>query len=146
MAPELSGASFPEGETHLREVPQVAVLHVFAKNFEWFFASDSMWHLLYFFPLPHQQGSFLPKSGMDSGSPEPKRFLNNPKPRPPSFDRWQAGMSPCLKQGDDSPNVFYNTFDPAYAKAFAACTLTVRSQVRSGPLKASRFQAAIWVK
>jgi hypothetical protein len=28
------------------------------KRFFW--KSASKWHLLYFFPLPHQQGSFLP--------------------------------------------------------------------------------------
>jgi len=53
----------------------VAVVQVFAICFERFLLSDSIWHLLYFFPLPHQQGSFRPRSGMGSGLLKPKIFL-----------------------------------------------------------------------
>jgi hypothetical protein len=36
------------------------VLQFMARAFEIFLSSASRWHFLYFFPLPHQQLSFLP--------------------------------------------------------------------------------------
>jgi len=38
-----------------------------------------MWHFLYFFPLPHQQGSFLPNLGISLGAcSSPMSFEKNP--------------------------------------------------------------------
>jgi len=58
---------------------QELVVHWEARIFESLRMSDSMWHFLYFFPLPHQQGSFRPNLGISFGAfSNPMSFAKNP--------------------------------------------------------------------
>jgi len=46
-----------------------------------------MWHFLYFFPLPHQQGSFRPSLGISRGAEViPINFVKKPISLPPVQD------------------------------------------------------------
>ena len=59
----------PAGWNSPRYLRQADVVHVEAISLERFFSSLSRWQCLYFFPLPHQQISFLPSLGMASCLP-----------------------------------------------------------------------------
>jgi hypothetical protein len=48
-----------------------------------FFSSDAMWHFLYFLPLPHQHGSFLPRTSVVSPEMDEKKFFKKPEMNPP---------------------------------------------------------------
>jgi hypothetical protein len=72
---------------HPEETEQVAAL-----TLSRFFSSDAMWHFLYFLPLPHQQGSFLPMLGGGSLETDAKSFLKKPEMFPPGICRLQLSV------------------------------------------------------
>ena len=55
---------------------QEAEVQLFALIRESFLRSDSMWHFLYFLPLPHQQGSLRPSFGISFGAASPPNNLD----------------------------------------------------------------------
>jgi hypothetical protein len=55
--------SDPGGATHLLYLPQPEDLQVSARILERFLSSRDKWQFLYFFVLPHQQGSFGARLG-----------------------------------------------------------------------------------
>jgi len=61
--------TFTTGWNSPRYFRQADVVHLEAMSLERFCSSFSRWQCLYFFPLPHQQISFLPSLGMASRLP-----------------------------------------------------------------------------
>jgi hypothetical protein len=55
--------SDPGGATHLLYLPQPEDLQVSARTLERLLSSRNKWQFLYFFALPHQQGSFGSRLG-----------------------------------------------------------------------------------
>lgn len=72
----------PGGGTHLPYLLQPVGLQVRARSLERLFSSRIRWQYLYFFPLPHQQGSFRPRFGIGSFFSLRKSKNRNSSPSP----------------------------------------------------------------
>ena len=68
-------------------------VQLFALIRESFLRSDSMWHFLYFLPLPHQQGSLRPSFGISLGAVSPPNNLDKNPIRSPFYFSKTAPVS-----------------------------------------------------